>query len=69
MLRLLGYAAEEEVQFAAQLRLAFYRCPELDETALSSEVLVNTVSWGCDSYSMTNLRHRLTPLDSGLSGA
>jgi hypothetical protein len=53
---LFGYAAaEEEVQFAARLRVAFYRCPELNETALGSEILVHTVSWGCDSYSMTNL--------------
>jgi hypothetical protein len=53
---LLGYTvAEEEVQFAAQLRFVFYRCPELVGTGRGSELLVHTVSRARDSYSMTNL--------------
>ena len=37
---------KKKVQFAARVRRAFYRCPELDETALGGEFLVHTVSWG-----------------------
>jgi hypothetical protein len=46
---------KRKVRFAAELRFAFYRCPELDETALGKEILVHAVSWACDSFPMTNL--------------